>query len=77
MATSYYFGHKCVYDWGQKEWLYADNGKSVISEKRKCPRCGEFQTDKGHDPCVANTPGVSSICCGHGVEKPYKVKINV
>jgi hypothetical protein len=28
-------------------------------------------TPKGHDPCLANLPGVVNACCGHGVCFPY------
>lgn len=25
----------------------------------------------GHDPCIANLPGVAYACCGHGAEPGY------
>lgn len=39
---------------------------------RPCKRCGAdpIETD-GHDPCIANLPGVRNACCGHGVDDPY------
>jgi len=33
-----------------------------------CKKCGaKGPTVKGHDPCIANLPGVEHACCGHGV----------
>jgi len=34
-------------------------------------KCGHRRTVKGHDPCIANLPGVIGACCGHGVEQGY------
>lgn len=35
-----------------------------------CPKCGLNPADfGGHDPCIANLPGVVLACCGHGVKK--------
>jgi hypothetical protein len=32
-----------------------------------CKKCGaEKPTEAGHDPCIANLPGVRNACCGHG-----------
>lgn len=36
-----------------------------------CVRCGEPPTIEGHDPCIANLPGVIAACCGHGRTQPY------
>jgi hypothetical protein len=38
---------------------------------RPCPKCGRHQTGDGHDPCIANLPGVRAACCGHGVQPGY------
>jgi len=70
MAESYYFGHKIEYDFNNKEWLWADNHKTVQSEKRKCPRCNCLQTKKGYDPCIGYVKNAVSVCCGHGVTEP-------
>src|SRR3954462_3208827 len=39
----------------------------------KCKRCGLARTPKGHDPCIANLPGVVFACCGHGENQAYVV----
>lgn len=31
-----------------------------------CRKCGRMRGENGHDPCIANTPGVINACCGHG-----------
>jgi hypothetical protein len=40
-------------------------------EPRRCARCGGYATRKGHDPCLADLPGVINACCGHGWWHPY------
>ena len=30
-----------------------------------CPTCDKERTKKGHDPCIADLPGVYFACCGH------------
>jgi len=37
----------------------------------RCARCGLTRTPEGHDPCIANLPGVVGACCGHGVAEAY------
>jgi hypothetical protein len=37
-----------------------------FAEGGTCPRCHNYRTDEGHDPCIANLPGVRFACCGHG-----------
>ena len=32
----------------------------------KCAVCKKSKTKDGHDPCIANLPGVRNACCGHG-----------
>jgi hypothetical protein len=41
--------------------------KSGYNEKKLCVLCKEPRTSKGHDPCIANLPGVLYACCGHGI----------
>lgn len=36
-----------------------------------CKLCDEPRTERGHDPCIANLPGVVFACCGHGLENGY------
>lgn len=59
------------------EHYYCDTNERVfikygkVSNPRPCPKCQEFPNEKGHDPCIANLPGVKNACCGHGVEPGY------
>lgn len=39
--------------------------------ERRCGFCGEQATPDGHDPCIANLPGVTNACCGHGIDEGY------
>lgn len=41
------------------------------NEKGICKLCGQGRTSNGHDPCIANLPGVLFACCGHGCEDGY------
>ena len=61
---------------------YVDTGELVCASggtlyqsryrgTRPCAACGRFRTEEGHDPCIANLPGVLAACCGHGVEEGY------
>ena len=36
-----------------------------------CGQCGGMPTEKGHDPCIADLPGVVNACCGHGTHSGY------
>jgi hypothetical protein len=37
-----------------------------------CRACGAVEpTPEGHDPCIANLPGVDFACCGHGRQPGY------
>lgn len=39
---------------------------------RQCITCGLNPNDyNGHDPCMANLPGVRNACCGHGKDDAY------
>jgi hypothetical protein len=42
----------------------------------KCDRCGLPPTKKGHDPCLADLPGVINACCGHGYAYAYAILSN-
>jgi hypothetical protein len=35
--------------------------------------CFRKPSDLGHNPCIANLPGVRHACCGHGCETAYLV----
>jgi hypothetical protein len=56
-------------------WSWADTGEPINSheeaDRRPCARCGNPPNEAGEDFCTGHVPGVSSMCCGHGVEKPY------
>jgi len=71
MIKSYERGHVILYL--NNEWVYADN-KKPITGKRQCVRCGRKPTQERYDACLGYLPKVSSACCGHGVEDPYKIK---
>jgi len=42
-------------------WKLGAGGRVV------CQLCRQGRTPEGHDPCIANTPGVLFACCGHGI----------
>ena len=62
------YGHKVIFINGVQ--LYADD-LSPAHVLRPCKRCNQFPTPEGYAHCLGKLPGVSSACCGHGVEKPY------
>lgn len=78
-AENYHFGHGTytdpdeVYAPGEcDKYRYCDTGELVYeAAPRACPRCEKLPTGKGHDPCIANLPGVRNACCGHGVGPGY------
>ena len=37
----------------------------------RCAACKQARTPEGHDPCIANLPGVLFACCGHGNTDGY------
>ena len=69
-ATAYSRGHEIKYT---DCWVYVDNGKPLDST-RPCKRCGKYPTPEGHDACLGILSGVTSACCGHGVEDRYVIK---
>lgn len=51
---------------------YVDTGEPYDRlNPRPCITCGLRQTSEGHDPCIANLPGIRNACCGHGVTEGY------
>lgn len=75
-ARGTFRGHDAYYDWQAHVWRYADNGMAVPSypaHERPCAHCGLPPTPAGEDGCLGHIPGVTSACCGHGVEKGYIV----
>ncbi len=71
--TAYFFGHLYFIDRDSRRVRYCDNREEVPPgpSRRPCPKCGMLPTPAGHDPCIADLPGVIFACCGHGVEDGY------
>ena len=42
-----------------------------FNKKGLCKLCKKPRTAAGHDPCIANLPGVVYACCGHGISYGY------
>lgn len=71
MVTAYLFGHLVFWHVHAQSWCYYDTGGLVVgSLPRRCPKCREFPTTEGHDPCLGTVRGVVGACCGHGVQEP-------
>lgn len=73
---SFIYGHSVYWDKDHRPniWKYCDTRICAAGwggADRACPKCLEFSTSKGHDPCIKNLPGVEYACCGHGVEEGY------
>ena len=71
MVTGHSRGNPIKYVKGK--WLYEDN-TPLEKEERPCHRCGKMPNPDGSDACLGHLDGVSSACCGHGVEQGYIVK---
>ena len=54
-------------------WTEAWDAARNDEPPRSCVKCGKRATRKGHDPCIANLPGVNHACCGHGTKEAYVV----
>lgn len=48
------------------KWVHADGSDAY--DYKPCPTCGKLPHDDGRDSCLMKTPGVTSACCGHGIE---------
>lgn len=70
MVKSHSRGHEIYFK--DNEWRYVDNDEK-IREDRPCKRCGCVPTKEGYDACLGKIEGVSSACCGHGVETGYQL----
>lgn len=74
---AWYYGHRVYVSWKETHmdeyrYRYMDTDELVLeSPKRPCPVCNEYETAEGHDPCIANLPGVRNACCGHGCKNRY------
>lgn len=73
MVIAYSRGHQIEYVDGK--WLYSDN-KQPFDDSRPCKKCGKMPTKEGYDACLGHVSGVTSACCGHGVDAPYYVDNN-
>lgn len=63
-------GNLTCYKKGCRTELYAEDLMPVdYWNERKCNKCQMSITNEGHDPCIANLPGVKFACCGHGVRE--------
>lgn len=71
MIISHSRGHEIYYD--GKHWRYTDNNQ-IEDDARACNRCGRMPTAEGYDACLGHIDGVTSACCGHGVEDGHEVK---
>lgn len=62
-------GHTMYFDEPTESWRYEDDGVLVSEDPaRTCGHCKQDTPANGHDPCIANLPGVVNACCGHGDE---------
>lgn len=73
MIKSHLRGHEIYFDEENAVWRYLDNNE-VADDSRPCKRCGEFPTKEGYDACIGYVDGAISACCGHGVDKPIRIK---
>lgn len=73
MIKTHIRGHEVYYDKDSEMWRYCDNN-GTIDENRECKRCGCKPTKEGYDVCIGHIEGVTSACCGHGVDEPINVK---
>lgn len=58
------------------EKYHSMNGATGFAPENSwpCNACGALRpTAEGHDPCIANLPGVAHACCGHGSGHAYTV----
>ena len=69
MITSFLMGNKIVYK--DYKWIYTDGSSTNI--EKPCVRCGRNSVN-GNDPCIGKLYGVSSACCGHGINGGYIIK---
>ena len=59
--------------WMGSDWYYSDD-LSLAERERPCVRCGQMPTEEGHDACLGHLNGVSSACCGHGINGCFVVQ---
>lgn len=74
MYKLYAFGNELIWDEGSNLFFVNATGMVLDKEVYKdlvCPKCGKKPTEKGHDPCIPDLPGVDFACCGHGIKAGY------
>ncbi len=66
------------YDEKSEVWRYEDDNSSVPEnwKHRPCKKCGDYFTEDGHDPCIANLPNVQNACCGHADTSQAYIQFN-
>jgi len=70
-ATSFCRGHQIVYDADRRMWVWTDLLEPIGDGNRHCARCGRLPDEHGHDACLGVISGVTSACCGHGVDRGF------
>lgn len=71
--TSHQRGHEIEYIPEEKRWIYSDT-KTPADDSRPCIKCGRRPTKEGYDACLGHLKGVTSACCGHGIDEKIIVK---
>ena len=70
-SHSHVRGNPTTYDHEASLWRYDEDGTPVPDDPRlekPCVRCGRMPLPTGEDACLGHIPGLSSACCGHGVQ---------
>jgi len=59
-------------------FFFTDTGEPTAKtwKNRPCGYCGKHNTDKGHDACLGELPGVANACCGHGTQAESYIQFN-
>lgn len=74
-ATAYSRGNPIRRNTEKERWEWEDGTPIEPSiggdVSRPCTRCGLYPTQEGHDACIGHVEGVTTACCGHGVEEPF------
>jgi len=56
---------------GKGHARYSFETYEKIRAEQVCIVCKRHRTPEGHDPCIADLPGVEFGCCGHGIKDGY------
>lgn len=69
-----------VYRDADGNWRWDDTEQIVSDDDlRDCPSCGKSPTwceecEEFHDGCTGHVPGMTSVCCGHGVDDKIAIR---